>query len=92
MKTGSVTTITELVAVPGGTFSMGSDAHYPEEGPVHRVVVDDFSMSATTVTNRQFAEFVAATSYVTVAERALDPDDYPGAPAETWCRARWCSR
>ncbi len=61
---------------------MGSDRHYPEEAPAHRVSVDAFGISATTVTNRQFAEFVAATGYVTVAERPLDPADFPGAPAE----------
>ena len=27
-----------MVWVPGGTFIMGSDAHYPEEAPAHRVV------------------------------------------------------
>ena len=72
----------DLVWIPGGTFAMGSDDHYPEEAPVHRVTVDGFWMRPTTVTNRQFAEFVEATGYVTVAERSLDPDDYPGAPPE----------
>jgi formylglycine-generating enzyme required for sulfatase activity len=70
-----------MVRVPSGTFAMGSDRHYPEEAPVHRVSVDGFSMSPTTVTNRQFADFVDATDYRTVAERPLDPADYPGAPA-----------
>jgi sulfatase modifying factor 1 len=71
-----------IVSVPGGTYRMGSDTHYPEESPVHRVTVDGFSMSATTVTNRQYGAFVAATGYVTVAERPLDAADYPGAPPE----------
>jgi formylglycine-generating enzyme required for sulfatase activity len=61
---------------------MGSDVHYPEEAPSHRVRVDPFSIDAVAVTNDQFAEFVAATGYVTVAERPLDAADFPGAPAE----------
>jgi formylglycine-generating enzyme required for sulfatase activity len=65
--------------VPGGRFLMGSDHHYPEERPAHPVQVDGFWMDATTVTNAQFAGFVAATGYVTVAERPLDAALYPGA-------------
>ena len=65
--------------VPGGTFRMGSDRHYPEEAPVHRVTVDGFWMDSTPVTNRQFREFVEATGYVTFAEIPPDPKDYPGA-------------
>lgn len=68
--------------VPGGTFLMGSDVHYPEEAPRHRAHVDSFWMDETTVTNARFAAFVAATGYVTVAERPLDPAQYPGAPPE----------
>lgn len=69
-------------AIPGGAFLMGSDRHYPEEGPARRVRVSGFEMDETAVTNRQFAAFVAATGYVTVAEQAPDPALYPGAPAE----------
>jgi formylglycine-generating enzyme required for sulfatase activity len=61
---------------------MGSDRHYPEEAPAHRVRVDGFVIGRFPVTNAEFAEFVATTGYVTVAERPLDPADYPGAPAE----------
>jgi formylglycine-generating enzyme required for sulfatase activity len=68
-----------MVFVPGGTFGMGSDRHYPEEGPVHRVTVDSFRMDRTPVTNRDFRKFVDATGYVTFAEIAPDPKDYPGA-------------
>jgi len=71
-----------MVRVPGGTFRMGSDNHYPEESPVHTVTIGGFSISPTTVTNQQFRAFVDATEYVTVAERPLDPADFPGAPAE----------
>ena len=68
-----------MVFIPGGTFRMGSDKHYPEEAPVHRVTVDGFWMDRTPVTNRQFKEFVRATGHVTFAEIAPDPKDYPGA-------------
>ncbi|WP_043606541.1 formylglycine-generating enzyme family protein [Novosphingobium sp. Rr 2-17] len=67
-----------MVWIAGGTFTMGSDRHYPEEAPTRRVAVDGFWIDAAPVTNRQFAAFVAATGYVTVAEIAPDPKDYPG--------------
>jgi len=73
---------TELVSIAGGEFRMGSDEHYPEEAPVHRVRVDAFGIDRFAVTNARFAAFVEATGYVTVAERPLDPADFPGAPAE----------
>ncbi len=65
--------------VPGGTFRMGSDDHYPEEAPAHAVSVAGFWMDRHPVTNAEFQRFVAATGYVTVAERELDPAQYPGA-------------
>jgi sulfatase modifying factor 1 len=68
-----------MLYVPGGTFRMGSDRHYPEEAPVHRVTVGAFRMDRTPVTNRQFRQFIEATGYVTFAETAPDPKDYPGA-------------
>lgn len=67
-----------MVALQGGTFTMGSDRFYPEEAPVRRVSVDPFWIDATPVTNKAFAHFVAATGYVTIAEIAPDPKDYPG--------------
>jgi formylglycine-generating enzyme required for sulfatase activity len=71
-----------MVEIPGGQFRMGSDAHYPEEAPVHRVRVDGFSIDRHQVTNGEFASFVDETGYVTVAERPLDPANFPGAPDE----------
>ena len=65
--------------IPGGTFRMGSDRHYPEEAPIHRVNVDEFWIDRTPVTNRQFREFINATGYVTFAELTPDAKDYPGA-------------
>lgn len=67
-----------MVRISGGRFIMGSDSHYPEEGPAHEVEVDSFWIDKTPVTNRQFLEFVTATGYVTVAETPPDPADYPG--------------
>ncbi len=72
-----------MVAVPGGRFVAGSDRHYPEEAPARLLEVGPFLMDRTPVTNAAFAAFVAATGYVTVAERAPDPSDYPDAdPAQ----------
>ena len=68
--------------IPGGTFLMGSNDHYPEEAPVHHVTVEGFWMDKYTVTNEQFSRFVEATRYLTVAERPLNPADYPGAKPE----------
>ncbi len=72
----------EMVWVRGGIFKMGSDRFYPEEGPVREVQVDGFWIDRYTITNTQFAKFVAETGYTTVAERAPDPKNYPGAPPE----------
>jgi formylglycine-generating enzyme len=68
-----------MVRVPGGTFRMGCTEFYPEEGPVREVAVDSFLVDRHAVTVREFARFVEETGYVTVAERPLDPADYPGA-------------
>ena len=69
----------DMSRIPGGTFLMGSDAHYPEEAPAHKVKVEGFWIDRHTVTNRTFARFVAETGHVTVAERPADPAQYPGA-------------
>lgn len=71
-----------LVWIPGQTTVLGSDEHYSEEAPAREVTVDGFWIQPHQVTNADFAAFVEATGYVTVAERPLDPADYPGAPAE----------
>jgi formylglycine-generating enzyme required for sulfatase activity len=79
-----------MVWIPGGEFSMGSDRAADslcavpgitrDASPIHRVAVSGFWMDRTEVTNAQFAAFVSATGYVTVAERPLDAADFPGAP------------
>ena len=65
--------------IPGGTYRMGSDHHYPEEAPTHQVKVDGFWMDASPVTNAQFGRFIQASGYVTFCEIAPDAGDYPGA-------------
>jgi formylglycine-generating enzyme required for sulfatase activity len=64
--------------ISGGEFLMGSEDFYPEEAPVHRVRVGGFWIDRHPVTNAQYAVFVSETGYKTVAERPLDPADYPG--------------
>ena len=70
------------VRIDASAFRMGSDAHYPDEGPTRRVAVEGFWIDRFQVTNRRYAAFIDDTSHVTVAERPLDPADFPGAPAE----------
>jgi len=72
----------ELIELPGGEFRMGSTSFYPEEAPIHTVTVAPFAIERHPVTNAQFAEFVDATGYVTVAERPMDPALYPGVAQE----------
>ncbi len=68
-----------MVWIPGGTFRMGSDHHYPEEAPSHRATVDGFWIDRSPVTNTRFRAFVRETGHVTMAEIAPDPAQYPGA-------------
>lgn len=71
-----------MARIPGGTFQMGSNEHYPEEAPAHKVAVASFWMDRYAVTNADFKRFVDATGYVTLVERAVDPALYPGAAPE----------
>ncbi|HMD03083.1 MAG TPA: formylglycine-generating enzyme family protein [Candidatus Baltobacteraceae bacterium] len=68
--------------IRGGEFLMGSEAAYPEERPVRRVAVEPFAIDRCPVTNADFTRFIEATGYVTVAERPIDPAQYPGAIPE----------
>jgi sulfatase modifying factor 1 len=72
----------EMVGIPAGTFTMGSDDGTFDERPAHTVTLRAFRMDATEVTNAQFAAFVKATDYITVAERSPDPASYPNTPPE----------
>lgn len=68
-----------MVRLSGGTFAMGSDDFYPEERPAHERTVHPFAIDDQPVTVSEFEGFVAATAYVTVAQRTPDPAVYPGA-------------
>ena len=73
----------QMVFIPGGKFQMGSDdPAFMDAQPVHEVNVKGFWMDEHEVTNAEFARFVKATGYITVAERPLDPKDYPNVPKE----------
>ncbi len=66
--------------IPGGQFWMGTtEGGMTDARPWHRVYVDGYWMDKTEVTNEQFARFVKATKYVTVAERTPRAEDYPKA-------------
>ena len=81
-----------MVWISGGEFSMGAmdppaanqvGMHQAVDArPVHRVYVDAFWMDKTDVTNEEFARFVKATNYVTIAERKPTAEEFPGAPPE----------
>ena len=78
--------------IPGGEFSMGAQDAMDmnavgmqatrDSRPIHRVYVDGFFMDKTDVTNAQFAAFVKATGYVTIAEKTPTAEEFPGAPPE----------
>ncbi|MGA8473760.1 MAG: formylglycine-generating enzyme family protein [Candidatus Cybelea sp.] len=72
-----------MVWIEGGSFRMGSDRFYPEEAPVREVGVEGFWIDTYAVTNAEFSKFVRKTGYMTVAERPLNPDDFPGAKLES---------
>jgi len=72
-----------MVWIPAGQFRMGSSyAMFADARPVHSVSLDGFWIDEYVVTNSQFAEFVRATGYTTIAERKPDPKDFPGVPAD----------
>jgi len=75
------TDTTGMVWVGGGAFLMGSD-EFADARPVHEVHVKGFWMDKHEVTNAEFARFVEATGYKTVAERPLNPADFPGVPLD----------
>src|SRR4030095_8235946 len=66
----------DMVWIPGGKFTMGANDGQSDEKPLHDVKVDGFWMDKTEVTNEQFARFVEATNYVTVAEKPLAPKQF----------------
>ncbi len=71
-----------MIWIPGGSFMMGSNNHYEEEAPAHKVTVDGFWMDTYELTNAEFKKFVDETGYITFCEKPPNPDDYPGALPE----------
>jgi formylglycine-generating enzyme required for sulfatase activity len=72
-----------MIWVPGGEFWMGSsEPSFGDSRPWHETYVDGFWMDKTEVTNAEFARFVKATGYITVAERKPRAEDFPTAPPE----------
>ncbi|MNJ96734.1 Serine/threonine-protein kinase pkn1 [compost metagenome] len=83
MAKGSEEIFKDMVKIPAGEFLMGdSGGHFPDAQPLIKVRLDSFWIDRYAVTNKDFAEFVKATGYLTVAERALSEADYPGASRE----------
>ena len=82
----------DMVWVPGGTFRMGSEDFYPEERPVHTVVVDGFWMDEHQVTVAEFRRFVKATGHVTAGRADAAGRGLPGrGPRRCSCPVRWSS-
>jgi len=89
----------DLIDLPGGVFTMGTDGGYgypaDGEGPAHEVELSPFSIGRDAVTNEQFARFVAATGHRTEAEEfgwsfvfgGLLPGDFP--PTRSVAAAPW---
>ncbi|CAL1520085.1 formylglycine-generating enzyme family protein [Chitinophaga sp. MM2321] len=87
VATTETDTLNKMVLIPGGTFSMGADdsTGIADEYPKHSVQVDSFWMDEHEVTNQEFAAFVAATGYVTTAEKPITKEELmasmpPGSP------------
>ncbi|MCA8900346.1 MAG: formylglycine-generating enzyme family protein [Hyphomonas sp.] len=74
--------------IPAGSFLMGSDAHYAEEGPQQAVAVAAFDIDRFEVTNAQFAQFITESGYVTSAERATKLG-FPESGSAVFSRSTW---
>jgi formylglycine-generating enzyme required for sulfatase activity len=73
----------KMVLITGGEFWMGgNDPAMQDALPQHRVSIDTFLIDATEVTNSEYAEFINATNYLTIAERVPDAADFPGVPSD----------
>jgi sulfatase modifying factor 1 len=77
------TTSTKMIWIKAGSFKMGSaDPAFTDARPIHQVSLKGFWIDEHEVTNAEFARFVKATGYITIAQRPLDPGDFPGVPKE----------
>ncbi|WP_199189553.1 formylglycine-generating enzyme family protein [Trinickia dabaoshanensis] len=75
----------DMVRIAGGEFTMGSNDFYREERPARRATAPNFWIDVHPVTNAQFAAFVEATGFLTLAERQPDPELYPDAAPALLC-------
>jgi formylglycine-generating enzyme required for sulfatase activity len=66
-----------MAPIPGGTYRIGAAVQLPDEQPGRRLRISPFCLDRTEVSNDRFAAFVAATGYVTVAERPLSVEQFP---------------
>lgn len=81
-----------MIRVAAGSFDLGSERGYADERPLQATHIDSFWIDRTEVSNAQFAAFVAATGYITEAERrdgaavfrAPDPADGKFAEGSWW--------
>lgn len=71
-----------MALIPAGTYTIGTDSAYPEEAPIRKVTLSEFYIDKNEVTCAEFAKFVQATGYVTVAEKQPSSEDYPDALPE----------
>lgn len=84
VATPADTVSSKMVWIPDGSFQMGTDdPAFPDAHPIHKVSIKGFWMDEHEVTNAEFEKFVRAANYTTVAERPLNPNDFPGVPAES---------
>lgn len=73
----------DMILIPSRYFNMGSEnSEFQDASPLHKVWVDSFYVDQHEATNAEFATFIAATGYVTVAERKLYSKDFIGVPQE----------
>ena len=72
----------DMAWIPGGVFLMGSDRHYPEEAPAHRVTVDGFWMDRHAVTNASSAASSRRPAMSRSPRSRPNAADYPGAKPE----------
>ncbi|MFK7867757.1 MAG: formylglycine-generating enzyme family protein [Roseobacter sp.] len=91
MTLANVALASELILMDGGTFQMGSDPHYREEGPVREVTVSPFMIGRTEVTVAEFRAFVEETGYITTAERGLTAEENPTGLRNSSRQVPWSS-
>ncbi|MFZ4475403.1 MAG: formylglycine-generating enzyme family protein [Saprospiraceae bacterium] len=88
-KNKNIQTPEGMVLIPQGPFTMGANGWGAFESPVHEVHIKDFLLDSTTVTNRQFQEFVKATDFITTAEKKGEANGYRKGSLELIAGLNW---